>query len=177
MQDWTKEEIQFVTEYFNNYPIKEIATEINRSTKEVNDLAKKLGIVTIILPEFKKCKDCNKVKPLKDFYRRSSSKLNSDNNRRNSYCKTCDGIRRRNNAILKKLKIKMSKVLEKEKLAEILKKDTENIYFECISCGGKKIGKDFYFDSYKLKRFNICILCYLKKQKDKELKKVLERGY
>lgn len=172
MKNWTKEEIQFIKEYFNDYPINEIAAEINRPIREVHDKAKSLGIVPDIPEGFKKCIDCNNIKPINDFYKHQSSKDGT-----NSYCKICDCIRRRNNAILKKIKYKIDRVLEKEQLANQLKKDTENVYFECSSCGQKKLGTEFYFDSYKLKRFNKCIVCYLEKQKNKKLELVLERGY
>lgn len=172
MKDWTKEEIQFVKEYYADYPIKEIATELKRSITSVNEKAKELGMVEIIPVGFKKCIDCNTIKPITDFHAHLTCKDGA-----NSYCKACDSIRRRNNTILKKKKEKLTSATEKLKLAEQLKLKTESLLYECKSCGQQKIGKEFYFDSNCLKRMDNCKLCYLKKSKERELKKILERGY
>jgi len=72
-----------------------------------------LGIVKIIPLGFKKCRDCNIIKPLEDFYSHKSSVDGA-----NSYCKTCDRIRRRDNSILKKENEEIPEVKEDAELNE-----------------------------------------------------------
>jgi len=172
MRDWTKEEIQFIREYYADYPIKEIAAEIKRSIKSVNIKANELGIVEIVPEGFKKCIDCNNIKPLNNFHSHSTDKGST-----NSYCKPCDYIRRKKNALLKKEKEIFKNITYKLKLAAQFKIETASKFYECKKCSQKKIGKDFYFDSSKLKRNDYCIVCYLNDRKEKEIKKILERGY
>lgn len=172
MKQWMPEEVQFLKVYFKDYPIKEIADELNRSIKEIKMKADELNLIENIPEGFKKCKDCGEIKPLLDFHKHSSSSTN-----RNCYCKACDTIRRRNNEIKKKLRHKLESNIQKKSKAELLKLSTENISFQCIYCGEFKSGSNFYFDSSKFKRSNACILCEKKIKENREIEKILERGY
>lgn len=170
MKTWTKEEIQFVKEYFKDYPTKELAEELHCSIKNINDLAKQLNLIDSIPNGFKKCKDCNEVKSLSEFYKRN-------NEYPNSYCKVCDNIRRRNHTIMKKIKAQIELDLNKINISNTLKTSTENVYFECTKCRNKKLGSNFYFDSSILKRKNICIDCEKQIRENAEIQKIRERGY
>ncbi|MGN2339005.1 hypothetical protein ACTFIN_12915 [Clostridium cagae] len=156
--------------YFRNYPTKELADELQCSIKEIKDKAYDLDLIEKLSPGFKKCKDCGEIKRTSEFHKHSTLSLNC-------YCKHCDTIRRRNNAILKKIKAKIDSELEKKAKAEFIKINTSNILLECTHCKKQKLGSEFYFDSSNLKRFSICISCTKIMRESKEIEKIKKRGY
>lgn len=156
--------------YFKDYPTKELADELKRSIKEIKDKACELNLIEKIPTGFKKCKDCGEIKKNSEFHKHSTLSLNC-------YCKQCDKLRRRNNAITKKIKTKIESQLEKKIKAELIKFHTDTILLECTHCKEQKLGSEFYFDSSKLKRSNTCISCTKSMRESKEIEKIKERGY
>lgn len=156
--------------YFRDYPTKELADELKCSIKEVKNKAYELNLIETISPGFKKCKDCGEIKKNSEFHKHSTLSLNC-------YCKQCDTIRRRNNAIMKKIKAKIDSQVEKKIKVELIRLHTENILLECTYCKKQKLGSEFYFNSSNQKRFNTCITCTKIMRESKEIQKIKERGY
>lgn len=162
---WNEEEIRFVTEYYKDYSILEIADELRKPVKIVKKKIKDLGLIS---NNQKRCKDCNKIKNISEFYKRKK-----DGNY-NSYCKECDNIRRRNNTIMKRIKSDLDRDLNKIEKNNQIKRATKNEIFECTMCKKQKVGKEFYYDSNQFKRISICIECYKQYRKELAVKKIEE---
>ncbi len=44
---WTKEELKILRKYYSNYGAKKVNEQINRSIRDIRDMARKLGIKSI----------------------------------------------------------------------------------------------------------------------------------
>ena len=164
---WKEEEVRFLKEYYKDYSIIEIAKELN---KNINVVKEKVVELALISHNEKRCRDCNEIKLLSEFYKRKKDGYY------NCYCKYCDNIRRRNNAILKKIKSKLDSDIDKITRNEKIKQATKNEILECTICKNKKLGKEFYYDSSKLRRMSICIECYKEYHLELEIRKIEKNG-
>lgn len=169
MKEWKTEEIRFLKEYFKDYKTREIAEELNISVKEVTRKAIELKIIK---SNTKKCLDCNEIKDVSQFYIKKAS-----GDGYQYYCKQCEAIRKRNRSIMKKIKNKIDSDLGKEAMVRLIKESIKDTRFECPSCNKLKLGKDYYFCSRTMKRYVQCKDCRKKYIEEREIAKIMKRGY
>lgn len=179
---YTELEDQFLKDYPDS-PIKELAEALGRSISSIKSRRQKIGISKTKeelyhvdgegnkVPEDKKyCPKCNKVLPLDDFYRSATGTKG-----RYYICKSCS----REKAKIKFAKKKNGIQETTDKKKELQEKIKDEIFL-CPYCKKEKKGSEFgVYGTVKkgIKRASYCRECEIKKDSERRLKVLKEKGY
>ena len=165
---WTKEEEEMLTKIHHLYTVKELA-EIFQVTK--NSIAQKkcrLGLKyekENIQEGYKKCWYCKEIKTIDNFWLQAKQ-----NDGYQTMCKQCKKIYEANR------KMKEEVANKNKKLNDYVERN-KNTKFYCEKCNEEKKISDYYLQVTNRGVYKRCKKCADKKNTEKKLERIKDRGY